>query len=89
MYGYELMVSPHGMSTKIIPSVSQETVTITFPYSSGQKLDANTMTFCLRFKVMDHVSSPESQSVIKIFQYQLRNGKAHPKTPVYEKFLIV
>jgi hypothetical protein len=34
------MFSPRGMSTKIIPSASQGTVTITFPSSSGQKFDA-------------------------------------------------
>jgi hypothetical protein len=41
------MVSPRGMSNKIIPSVSLETVTITFPSSSGQQLDANPMTVFL------------------------------------------
>ena len=88
MYRYELMVSPRGMSTKIIAFVSQETVTITFPSSSsGQKVDANPMTFCLRFKVLDHVSSPESQSVTKSFPFQLRNGRVHPKTLVYAEFL--
>jgi len=47
MFRRELMVPPRGMSTKIIPSVSQETETTTFPSSSGQKLDANPMTVFL------------------------------------------
>jgi len=47
MFRHELMASPRGMSTKIIPSVSQETVTTTFPSSSGQQLDTNPMTLFL------------------------------------------